>query len=144
MKYVVRYFGEQHDPEVFRGKGLRSFWILLLARVVAWLERKINWHVMLFIAKQQKFDKPLVSSFKESFKLNDGRHLEPEASRYGQRKTYAPEKKKLSYREARAVQNSNFFAGYVQGGRAMPFMYARNRRFANPDGDIVNEPGQKA
>lgn len=142
---IVRYYGSEYSPQLFQKKGLRAWYILLLARIVAWLERKIEWHVMLFQLKHTDAEPGTAARLKRVFRKEtierrrraaDINPDEPEP-RYRSRKNSVPEETAMSYREQRTMRTADFFARYIDVGRAGPFRYGKAQRIANPNGDCI-------
>lgn len=67
MTTPVRYYGRPIDPMYFKKRGFRGRWILLLHGVAMWLQRRIEYHVMLFIAGRQGFTPEAVNALKLTF-----------------------------------------------------------------------------
>jgi hypothetical protein len=137
VNFVVRYYGRTYSPDVFRKKGIRGWYILLLARFVAWVETKIAWHVMHFIASQQGFAKDSVRVLEKSFKEdtrrpNNDLDVDSKEPRYMYRKN-SPEK---TYRENRARKSADFFAAYMAPQREGKYRYGRSQKLGDPDGDV--------
>jgi hypothetical protein len=146
---VIRYYGAEYDPQIFLKKGLRAWYILLLARIVAWLERKIEYHVMCFISKRYGFSKETIEENKRVFaeESETRRRIgaEPDSGsaelRYKQRrKNSADAEVSMSYREARANRSSQFFARYMESGRAAAYIHGRGQKMANDESGIASVP----
>lgn len=68
MTQPIRYYGRPIEVSYFKGRGWRGRWILFLHGLVLWLHRRIEYHVMLFIAKRQEFAPGAVKTLKLTFR----------------------------------------------------------------------------
>lgn len=49
---LIRCYGARFDPENFRGKGVRGWWIRCLNRLRFWVECRVIYHVLIMQAKR--------------------------------------------------------------------------------------------
>lgn len=151
-RQVVRYYDQEYDPQLFATKGWRGRFVLLLSRLIWWLEARREYHVMLAVAKQNNASKEQVGDLKKLFKLDQRKHEPLQATMVGTlidddgatRSRYENGRKnsddeKPGYRARRAAHARDLFTQYATGvGRAGRFRYARGQRLANPEGDFTS------
>lgn len=96
---------------------------------------------MHFVAKREGFPREQVLRLERAFKI------ENEQQRRQQMEEASPERRDIrhiarknspeaTYRQTRAMRSEQFFARYMDTGRAGGYRYARGQRLANPDGDV--------
>jgi len=141
---VIRYYGREIDPSILSKAGWRGRLVRMYARIVAWLERKIEWHVMHVLAAQAGATKENVHNLETVFDAETGNkrstvlmgmlNTDLVEKRYSARKSSGEDPK--TYRQNRSMRTQDFLARYAGVGRAGAYRYARNQRLAAPDGDV--------
>jgi hypothetical protein len=149
---VVRYYGREYDSSLFISWGWRGKVIIWLASVVAWLERYIERRLLKAIAFNNDVPREIELELEKAMADEDTqRRIRPvldellgngiqlkDHERYKSRKN-TPEQ---SYRDRRSDRSQRFFEVYTAPQRSIKYANRRDRRFADPDGNLVEVVGK--
>ena len=141
---VIRYYGREIDPSILVNTGWKGRFVRFYAIIIAWLQRKIEWHLMHILAKQSGATKELIKNLETVFEAENKKkrntalvgmvNTDLVDKRYIARKSSGEDPK--TYRQNRSMRMQEFLARYANVGRAGAYRYARNQRLASPDGDV--------
>jgi hypothetical protein len=135
----VRYYDKLIEPYYFK-RGIRGFWIRLLNRVRLWLEGRVAYHVMRYLADEDGLTraqrKPFVATFHKDLKEEVAKCKlpAPSASILDDGTVIVQHGRKRHELGAR-LRTERFLARFIQDSRRKRYI-RRDGMIGDPDGDF--------
>lgn len=140
MAPLVSYYGKEVDAGPL--KGWRGFVIRVYGRIIARLQRAIEWHLLHILARDQGLAPDNVADLERRFELSHVRGAKRVI--HDLLKTADEPTRADRYKDSRRPERSEpSFAPYLAPGRSKRYARGRLSRLADPDGDVI-EPVPKA
>jgi len=132
---LASYYGQQ--VEVSNLPGWRGALVRVYVRLIAWLQRKVEWHLFHLVAAQQGMSKQAVSTMEEVFNSED----DVDAAKRIVRSLLkpagdAPPTRADRYR-GQTPHSLASLAAYTAPGRSKLYARKRGAKIADRDGDVL-------
>lgn len=102
--FNIELYGREWEPDYFRGKGVRGWWLRLLNRLRFALELRVQWHTLYILGRIQGAD---LDSLRQQFEADTAKQVDQwqvERGAYRLERASPEELKEVFYKQEKSVE----------------------------------------